>query len=261
MHFLLNLFLSLSSPCATTAWGLPSASGHLMKGKWRHTHTGWKTLRCRETNSTTCTSKWSPDLAMQAPNLPESNPFSISSLLKSTPSDKKDADMQHVCSSATSVTSSVSNNFTNNSSLSDFSSASLSAMASLHPYSVPANLHLTKKDNFVPNWHSSFLSMLPQENNFFDVYQSLFRHGDHAKLSSSTTPSIVDPISIKYNLLKKCNFLLSDSNLSKCKIKPVTGAPLSSDLFHIRGKISILITFNQSSRRVLNCPLQNCLTV
>ncbi len=112
-------------------------------------------------------------------------------------------------------------------------------MASLHPYSVPANLHQFKKDSFAPNWHSSFLSMFPQESNFFDVYQNLFRHGEHTKMQASVTPSIVDPISIKYNFLKKCNFLLNDSNLSKCKIKPVTGASIPSDLFHIRGKISI----------------------
>lgn len=171
---------------------------------------------------------------MQAPNLPESNPnpFSISSLLKSTSSEKKAADMS-------SATSSRLTNF-NDTSLNDFSSANLTAMASLHPYTLSPNLHLSKKDNFVPNWHSSFLSMLPQESNIFDMYQSLFRHGELLKPSSSSNSAIVNPISIKYDLLKKCNFLLSENNLSKCKMsKQMTGTPLPSDLFHIRGTITI----------------------
>lgn len=168
---------------------------------------------------------------MQAPSPPESNPFSISSLLKSTSPGKKETDMS-------SASSSRLTNFNDNS-LNNFSSANLTAMASLHPYSLSANLHLPKKDNFVPNWHSSFLSMLPQESNFFDMYQSLLRHGEHPKPPSSSNSSIIDPISIKYNLLKKCNFLLNESNLSKCKMsKSMTTVPLPSDLFHIRGKIS-----------------------
>lgn len=167
---------------------------------------------------------------MQAPNLPEPSSFSISSLLKSS-SGNKDANVLGT------LASSSLNNFTNHV-LNQYSTAGNVAAMSLPPY-PPINLNLSKKEPFLlanSTWAPSFLSMLPQERNFLDMYQSLFNHAemDLSNVAATGSPSMADSISIKYNLLKKCNLLLNDS--SKYKSKLVASTP--PDLFHIRGIIA-----------------------
>ena len=176
---------------------------------------------------------------MHAPNLPDSNPFSISSLLKPGP-DSKDPTMESLPSMALAF-----NGF-NGSSLNYGSS--MAPLTLPPPYSIPMNLNIAKKDNLLqncPQWTSSFLSMLPHENSFFDMYQSLLctSNMDHSKVSSNANHSLVDSISIKYNLLKKCNLLLGNS--VKCNAKSATST--QSDL--VRGIFTFfkLITMIQAS--------------
>ena len=154
----------------------------------------------------------------------DSNPFSISSLLKPSPKPKPRVNLSPT-------------DKTPNTEVLDKCSKSSSIAPNVPSSSEAAAVF--QNEAFFPNsYWSSVISIVPQEAQLMNMYRSLLSQSETSTSSDQSTKvnSILDePLMMECNLLKKYNLLSNYNSLMKMKTIPV-----ESELFDSRTIVSLM---------------------